>query len=71
MTYADFKDLPRRTASDKVLCDKELNITKIQNMTDIKEVNKSQIYDKGLLQQQESILVQFLIIKNQQKNYTS
>ena len=64
MTYADFKDLPRRTASDKVLCDKELNITKIQNMTDIKEVNKSQIYDKGLLQQQESILVQFLIIKN-------
>ena len=64
MTYADFKDLPRRAASDKVLCDKELNITKIQNMTDIKEVNKSQIYDKGLLQQQESILVQFLIIKN-------
>ena len=64
MTYADFKDLPRRTASDKVLCDKELNITKIQNMIDIKEVNKSQIYNKGFLQQQESILVQFLIIKN-------
>ena len=63
MTYADFKDLPRRTASDKVLCDKELNITKIQNMIDIKEVNNSQIYDKGL-QQQESILVQVLIIKN-------
>ena len=70
MTYADFKDLPRRTASDKVLCDKELNITKIQNMIDIKEVNNSQIYDKGL-QQQESILVQVLIINNQQKNYTS
>ena len=63
MTYADFKDLHRRTASDKVLCDKELNITKIQNMIDIKEVNNSQIYDKGL-QQQESILVQVLIIKN-------
>ena len=63
MTYADFKDLPRRTASDKVLCDKELNITKIQNMIDIKEVNNPQIYDKGL-QQQESILVQVLIIKN-------
>ena len=26
MTYGDFKDLPRRTASDKVLQDKALNI---------------------------------------------
>ena len=28
MTYRDFKDLPRRTTSHKVLCDKKLNIAK-------------------------------------------
>ena len=28
MTYRDLKDLPRRTTSHKVLCDKKLNIAK-------------------------------------------
>ena len=28
MTFVDFKDLPRRTASDEVLCDKGFNIAK-------------------------------------------
>ena len=28
MAYGDFKDLPRRTASDKILCDKVVNIAK-------------------------------------------
>ena len=28
-TYGDFKDLPRRTASDKVLSDKAINIAKM------------------------------------------
>ena len=28
MTYGDFKDLTRRTAADKVLCDKAFNMTK-------------------------------------------
>ena len=28
MTYGDFKDLPRRTASDKILRDKAFNIAK-------------------------------------------
>ena len=28
MAYGDYKDLPRRTASDKVLRDKTLNIAK-------------------------------------------
>ena len=28
MAYGDFKDLPRRTATDKVLCDKAFNIAK-------------------------------------------
>ena len=38
MAYRDFKDLNRRTASDKMLCDKHLILLKIQNMMDIKEV---------------------------------
>ena len=29
MTYGDFKDLPRRTASDKALSDKAINIAKM------------------------------------------
>ena len=28
MAYGDFKDLPRRTVADKVLCDKAFNISK-------------------------------------------
>ena len=28
MAYEDFKDLPRRTTSDKVLCEKSFNIAK-------------------------------------------
>ena len=37
MTYGDFKDLARRTVSDKVLKDKAFDIAKIQNMICIKE----------------------------------
>ena len=35
MAYSDFKDLSRRTGSDKVLGDKAFNIAKIQNFMDI------------------------------------
>ena len=28
MAYGDFKDLTRRTASDKILCDKAFNVAK-------------------------------------------
>ena len=38
MAYGDFKDLPRRTASDKVLCDEAFNIVKNPKYIDIKEV---------------------------------
>ena len=37
MAYGDFKDLKRRTASDKILRDKASNIAKILNKVDIKE----------------------------------
>ena len=36
MTYGDFKDFPRGTASSKVLLDKAFNFAKIWNMMDIK-----------------------------------
>ena len=36
MAYGDFEDLTRRKASDKILRYKAFNITKIQNMMDIK-----------------------------------
>ena len=36
MAYGDFKDLARRTTSDKVLKDKAFNNAKILNMMDIK-----------------------------------
>ena len=38
MAYGDFKDLAKRTASDRVLRDKHLILLKILNMMDIKEV---------------------------------
>ena len=38
MADGDFKDVTRRTTSDKILRDKGFNIAKIQNMMDIKEV---------------------------------
>ena len=37
MAYGDFKDLTRRTASDKVLRDKAFNIAKNPKYMDIKE----------------------------------
>ena len=37
MAYGDFKDLKRRTASDKVLRDKAFNIAKNPNIMGIKE----------------------------------
>ena len=37
MAHGDFKDLARRTASDKILRDKAFDIAKILNVMDIKE----------------------------------
>ena len=38
MAYCDFKDLARRTASDKALRDKHLILQKLLNMRDIKGI---------------------------------
>ena len=44
MAYGDFKDLTRRTASDKIFCDKAFNITHIY-LADIQLISK---FDKGI-----------------------
>ena len=38
ITFTDFKDLPRRTTSDKVLRDNSFSIAKLQIETDMKQV---------------------------------
>ena len=38
MVYGDFRDLTRRTASDKILGHKTFNISNNQNMLDVKGV---------------------------------
>ena len=38
MAYVDFKDFPRRTASNEVLGDKAFNIAKNSNKMDIREI---------------------------------
>ena len=40
MPYGGFKDLPRRIASDKILCDKTFNIAKNK---------KYDVYQRGLV----------------------
>ena len=39
MLYRDFKDFPRRTASEKILRVKLLILLKIQNMMDVSDNN--------------------------------
>ena len=51
MAYGDFKDLNRRTAADKVLCDKAFHIAKNQ---------KYERYQHGL----PSVVYKFLIKKH-------
>ena len=44
MTYGDFKDLPRRTASDKILRDKSFNIAKNPKYGGYQRVLVSMVY---------------------------
>ena len=49
IAYGGFKDLARRTTSDKVLQDKAFNIAKIQSMMVIKEVMVYNFFTKSSL----------------------
>ena len=53
MAYGDFEDLPRRTASDKVLCDKSFNIAKNP---------KYDGYQKGLATMPHKFLIKSLLV---------
>ena len=44
MAYGDFKDLTRRTASDKILCDKAFNIAKNQGYDGYRQGLASMVY---------------------------
>ena len=44
ITHGDFKDLPRRTASDKILRDKSFNIAKNPNYGGYQRVLVSMVY---------------------------
>ena len=45
MAYGDFKDLTRRTASDKILCDKAFNIAKNLNADGYRRGLASMVYE--------------------------
>ena len=70
MPYGDFKDLTRRTASDKILCD--LILLKIKNMMDIKEI-LFQWFNFFLVKKTSDSVIKMKICQtnNQQKNYTT
>ena len=60
MTYGDFKDLPRRTASDRVFCNKAFDITKIKNMMETKVVRLlcfTNVLKRKLLRLQTNLLL--------------
>ena len=45
MAYGDFEDLARRTASDKILCNKAFNISKNPKYDGYQRVLASMIYE--------------------------
>ena len=45
MAYGDFKDLTRRAASDKILCDKVFNIAKYPNADGYRRGLASMVYE--------------------------
>ena len=53
MAYGDFKDLPRKTISNKVLCDKAFNIAKNPTYDG---------YQKVLLQWFKNFLIKSLLV---------
>ena len=52
MVYGDFKDLPRRTTSDKVLCDKAFNVAKYPKYW----------YQRGLVSMVYKFLIKILLL---------
>ena len=71
MAYRDFKDLNRRTATDKVLRDKAFNIAKDPKYYGYERGLASMVYklfDKKFLV--VVIKIYIFLIKNYQNNYT-
>ena len=71
MAYADFKDLARRTASDKVLRDKVFNIAKNPKYDGYQSGLASWFTNFQIKSLQAGVLIRMQIMKNQLKNYTN
>ena len=72
MAYGSFKDLAKRTASDKVLRNKAFILLKIQNMMDIKEILLLWFIN-FLIKNPEVVVLKLKLNKmsNQLKNYAN
>ena len=57
MAYGDFKDLARRTASDKVLRDKAFNITKNPKYDGYQRGLATMVYKFLIKSRQEAVLI--------------
>ena len=71
MAYGDFKDLARRTASDKVLRDKALNIAKNPKYYGCQRGLASMVYKfliRNLLHLQINLLKVVVLILNKMTN---
>ena len=72
MAYGDFKDLARRTASDKVLRDKAFNIAKNIKYDGYQRSLASMVYNILIKKPQVAVLIMKLNkINNWQKNRTN
>ena len=72
MAFGDFKDLTRKTASYKILCDKEFNMAKNPKYDEYQHGLVSMVYkffDKKLQLKKLKINQNELQTKNQLKNY--
>ena len=72
MAYGHFKDLAKRTASDKILRDEAFILLKIQNMMDIKEVLLLWFIN-FLIKNPEVVVLKLKLnrMSNQLKNYAN
>ena len=71
MAYGDFKDLAKRTASDKALRDKALHIAKSPNYDGYQRGLAFMVYKCFDKNWQVLVLIHMQIMKNQLKNYAN
>ena len=66
MTHGDVKDLPRRAASDKILCVKAFNISKNPKCDEYQKGLVSIVFDKNSTRCKETVINSDVVSENQQ-----